>query len=577
MAFNKSAPVRGDLYLPDMMDDDDDELVQEVKMISLITAQEEEERRERLHRERNIVSDPKLTLQESSSLPELVGISAVEGSSGAVDGAGTQTGMCSQIARPRPQPGRTVHTAESGFAATARTGTSATRSAVPPPLPATRPNAKTRLGTDPIRIPSPPKTAQRPRAENPPRRAEVPPRARDTSSNRSQSLSPPFHRSNLVSCSISDDIPGVVAGSSRIDTPLICLSPPSLKPERVADFDLRSLDPLQPLSCGAPPPTLPNPTAAIPVPDPIRQTQHHPTADLRALPPQNSPVPSYPLDGSHFPFVGGTDTGGYPIVLGFMPWVSSDLGSPLNPGFPAPWMTESTASTSSAVAEPAGRNVSPASGVSDLMDFSADDGSGGSLCLDPDYMDLADFDPLYTVASKSWNFEQRFDSDELFRQHGSPAATILAARPVTTTGPDSKAPLPDVVAQSSLTRLTSTDELQDPFSVQDLMVSLEKKRQRHAQEQEVQGSTARGPRSQPTNKAASENAASSKREVLCCYWSVVLCYCFIHICVTWVHSRTESPLTPIESETVCAYTVTIYKKLHVVRKGITFCIVLRMY
>jgi len=45
------------------------------------------------------------------------------------------------------------------------------------------------------------------------------------------------------------------------------------------------------------------------------------------------------------------------------------------------------------------------------MDFSTDD---GSYQLDPVYMDLADFDPLYTVNSKAWNFGQRFDSDELF-------------------------------------------------------------------------------------------------------------------------------------------------------------------
>jgi len=36
------------------------------------------------------------------------------------------------------------------------------------------------------------------------------------------------------------------------------------------------------------------------------------------------------------------------------------------------------------------------------MDFSTDD---GSYHLDPVYMDLADFDPLYTVNSKGWNFD----------------------------------------------------------------------------------------------------------------------------------------------------------------------------
>jgi len=515
MAFDKSVPHATMCpVLPDMLDDDDDDLVREVKMLSLITAQEEQEHRQWLNQELNLAgkpSDPNfrssLTLQESSSLPELVGNAELENSSAAV---------YSQIARPRPHSGRSTQGVVTGVSTTPWAGTSAgapSGAVVPPPLPAVRPNARSRLQTDPVRIPSPPRTAQR-------NRQEVSTRPRDTSASRSQSLSPPFHRTNLASYSIPDDLPaqGTVPHSSH-DAPLICLSPPTSKSQRLDDFDLKSLDPFQPFSTVPPP--LRNSPVTKTFSNPVPQNLPRPSDDPKVLPYRHSPVP-YPLDGSHLPpsaFVGGGNdaAGSYPVVLGFMPWVTNDLCSPSSPGFPISWVNDSAGnipSSSTAPAEIPSRNIpaNSGSGSSNLMDFSTDHGFPQ---LDPVYMDLADFDPLYTVDSKTWNCEQRFESDELFLKPANTlprSAVDSAARPAVAERP--LAPLPDVVAESSVVRLTSVDELQDPFSVQDLMISLEKKRQKHVDEQQardLKGVSSR--RAQPSLDDSPTNATLSRRKV----------------------------------------------------------------
>lgn len=515
MAFDKSVPYAA-IYpvLPDTLDDDDDDLVREVRMLSMITAQEDEERR-RLNRECNLVgrtSDPNLrsslTLQESSSLPELVGNVGIESSSRAVEGSAAKTAVYSQIARPRPHSGRPVQGVETGVSARAGTSAGAPSGVVvPPPLPAVRPNARSRTQMGAVRIPSPPRTVQR-------NWKETPPRPRDTSANRSQSLSPPFHKAQY---SIQVDLPtqGTVSSSFH-DAPLICLSPPLSTYEQV-DFDF---DPLQPFSSG-PPPALYNTSVTKAGSGPVPQNLPRPAADPKVLPYRNSPV-SYPLDGSHLPpspSVGRNDAvGGYPMVFGFMPSVANDLCSPSSLGFPISWITDpsgTTTASSASAAEIAGRNIHPAGSnsgsSSDLMDFS----------LDPMYMDLADFDPLYTVDSKAWNCEQRFDSDELFRQPSNVlhhSAVISATQPAKLKRPIAErplAPLPDVVAQSSVARFTSVDELQDPFSVQDLMVSLERKRQQHAREQEAQNlKTVSSQRAPVTDSIPATNASVSKRKVL---------------------------------------------------------------
>ena len=527
MAFDNSVPSAAAFpALHDMFDDDDeDNIVRKVKMLSMITAREEQERRERLNKELNLAqkpSDPNfrssLTLQESSSLPELVGSVGIESSSRVVDGSGAKAAIYSQIARPRPHSGRSTQATESGVSTIPRSGTSAgapSGAVVPPPLPAVRPNAKSRMQADPVRIPSPPRTAQR-------NRQEVPARPRDASANRSQSLSPPFHRSSLqASNSILCDLPAQsTVPSLSHDTPLICLSPPtSLKPDRVDDFDLTSLDPFQPHAT-APLPTSHKSHLVKTVSDPVPQQPMRHSVDPKVLPYRNSPVP-YPLDGTHFPtppFVGGNDAmNGYPFALGFMPWTPNDLCSPTNPAHPMSWMTDSPGNIpATSTAEVASRNQPPASGSSstgsDLMDFSAD---RSSPQLDPVYMDLADFDPLYTVDSKVWKSEQRFDSDTLFlKPGGNPvphSAVVSATQPAVVNRP--MAPLPDVVVQSSVARRISVDELQDPFSVQDLMVSLEKKRQKHAREQEIQ-EVVRGQEAQPEHGDSSSTATLSKRKVL---------------------------------------------------------------
>ena len=506
MAFDKSVyPV-----LPEMLDDDDDEIVREVKLWSLVTAQEEQERRERLNRELSLAgrpSDPNLrsflTLQESSSLPELVGGVGVDISSATVERSPAKAAVYSQIARPRPHSGRS-HGVETGAPTIPRPGTGpSSGTVVPPPLPAVPPNARSRMQADVVRIPSPPQNAPR-------NRKEIPPRARDTSANRSQSLSPPFHRTNLTSCSIPDDIP-----SSSHDEPLICLSPPT-KPERVDDFDLKSLDPLRTPSSG-----LRNSPLTKTISDPVAQNLYRLSADPKVPPYRNSPVPT-PADGSHLPSssaAGNDAAGGCPVVYGFSPLVTSDLFSPSSPGFPVTWLHDSTGNVPVSCAagrETARRSAhtgSVSSMGSDLMDFSTTD---EFYQLDPVYMDLADFDPLFTVDSKAWNFEHRFDSDEIFGKTGTaPSRSGRNSAARSTASEQPPAPLPDVVAQSSVSRLASVDELQDPFSVQDLMVSLEKKRQKHAREQEAhESSDVNRQRPQATNDASSATASPSKRKVL---------------------------------------------------------------
>ena len=509
MAYDKSFyPV-----LPEMLDDDDDDIVREVKMLSLLTAQEDQERRERLNHELNLTrkpSDPSLrssiSLQESSSLPDLGGGVRVDSAAGKVEGSPAKTAIYSQIARPRPHSGRS-QVGETGATSIPRPGAGAgvpSGSVVPPPLPAVPPNARSRMQAELIRIPSPPQNVQR-------NRKEIASKPRDSSANRSQSLSPPFSRTNLTSYSIPDDIPGQhMAPDSSHDKPLICLSPPT-KPERVDDFDLKLLDPLRPPSSG-----LWNSSLAKTISDPVPQNLYRPSADPKY---RNSPVPS-PVDKPHLPSsTYGSDTsGGYP----FVPWVTNDLTSPSSLGFPITWVHDSGGNIPAGCAaamETAGRSTRPGSVASagssmssDLMDFSTDD---GSYQLDPVYMDLADFDPLYTVDSKAWNFEQRFDSDELFDKPGTTLPRSAAHSDRWPTAPQRPAaPLPDVVAQSSISRLASVAELQDPFSVQDLMASLEKKRRKHAREQETQDlSVVNRQRPQPANNALSVAAAAPKREV----------------------------------------------------------------
>jgi len=520
MAFDKSVPSAA-MYpaISDILDDDDDEIVREVKMLSIVTAQEEQERRDRLNQELNLAGKPfdqnlrsPLTLQESSSLPELVGHVGIESASGIIEGSGAKAAIYAQIARPRPQSGRSTQGVMTGVSSIPSAGSSSGM-VVPPPLPAVPPNARSRMQTDPVRIPSPPRTVQR-------NRQQVPPKPRDTSANRSQSLSPPFYRTNLASFSIPDDLPAqsTMPGSSN-DAPLICLSPPVSKYEQVGSFDLKSLDPFQPLLARHPPTRSKSPVSKT-VSEPVSQSLSRPSADPKVLPYRNSPVP-YPVDGFHWPpspFVGGNDVvGGYPSVIGFMPWVTNDLCSPSGPGFPNLWITDSPGNVAPSSADIADRNINPGlapssgGGGCDLMDFSTD--HSGSPQLDPVYMDLADFDPLYTVDSRTWNSEQRFDSDELFLKPGS---TIPRSAAASAHHPEQPvvAPLPDVVAQSSVARLTRVEELQDPFSVQDLMASLEKKRQIHAREQEAQDlKTSSCQRVQPAHSVCPANATPSKRKV----------------------------------------------------------------
>jgi len=533
MAFDKSVPGAG-MYpaMPaDMLDDDDDEIIREVKILSLVTAQEEQEHRDRLNRELNLAgksSDPNLrsavTLQESSSLPELVGGAGIEIGSVSVDGPGTRAVITSQIARPRPHSGRPLQGVVAGVAGVPGVGVSSGVAVVPPPLPAVPPNARSRMQTDPIRIPSPPRTVQR-------NRQQIPAKPRDSSAaNRSQSLSPPFYRTNLESFNIPDDLPA--HGTSSHDAPLICLSPPVNKFEQVESFDLKSFDPLQPHHSRQPP-TITQSAVSKTVSDPVRRPV---AADPKVSAYRNSPVHPYPVDAAfHWPpspFVGGGNdlvTGGYPAVLGFMPWVTNDLVSPSGSGFPISCLPDSSGnilSGSAVVPEIPDQHIpsgsvpgSSGSGGLDLMDFSTD--HGGSPPLDPVYMDLADFDPLYTLDSGTWKSEQRFESDELFLKPGGsetlPASTVSSAQRLDREHhPTVAAPLPDVVAQSSVARLTGVEEeLQDPFSVQDLMVSLEKKRQRHAREQEVQDlrTAASCHRVEPAHNVSQASATASKRKV----------------------------------------------------------------
>jgi len=452
-----------------------------------------------------------VTLQESSSLPELVGGAGIDSGLACVDGLGTKGGVTSQIARPRPHSGRPSQGVVAVGGVSGVGIPSGVAEVVPPPLPAIPPNARSRLRTDPVRIPSPPRPVQR-------NRQQIPMRPHDASvANRSQSLSPPFHRTNLESFNIpATDERSAQCTSSSLDAPLICLSPPVNKFEQVDSFDLKSLDPFMPHHLTQLP-TAAKFSVSKTVSDPVPQSFPRPPVAAEPKVPsyRNSPIPPYPIDSAfHWPLaspcIGGNDlvtTGGYPAVLGFMPWVTNDFVSPSGSGFPNSWLPSSSGNVPTSLAgvsEIPDRNILPGSvpeasgsGLVDLMDFSTDPDAGGSPAwLDPMYMDLADFDPLYSVVdSRPWASEQRFESDELFLKSGGSggseglqASMVSSAQGRLDRGEHRpSAPLPDVVAQSSeVSRVHDVEELQDPFSVQDLMQSLERKRQQHAREQEAQ-------------------------------------------------------------------------------------------
>jgi len=118
-------------------------------------------------------------------------------------------------------------------------------------------------------------------------------------------------------------------------------------------------------------------------------------------------------------------------------------------------------------------------GVSDLMDFTTNPE------LEPQFISLQDFDPLYSPECEICARCQCFESDELFSSTKAPSPYHPSE--VHRTQNNFQSPMSNAVGLNvstpPLPMQQSIDELQDPFSIHDLTVSLEKKRQRHAMEQ----------------------------------------------------------------------------------------------
>ena len=120
-------------------------------------------------------------------------------------------------------------------------------------------------------------------------------------------------------------------------------------------------------------------------------------------------------------------------------------------------------------------------GSSDLMDFTSDPE------LEPQFISLQDFDPLYSPECEVCARCQCFETDELFSSARKPSPyhpyevqkTTSSFQPALSNAATLK------VVATPFPMQQSIDELQDPFSIHDLTVSLEKKRQRHAMEQET--------------------------------------------------------------------------------------------
>lgn len=523
MAFDKHSQY-GHLY-PNLSEFDDaaDEEIERIKQLSLITAaQDDERRRTKLCRDINVAGMTTFSnslpqaIHESSSLPELLldTENSTVGIKSAFDRAIPDLGdksVSSQIIRPRP-----LTSSNNGPRSQLASDPCNMKTSMPPPLPSVGPNASRNRSVISPDVAS----FQRGRPEIPSHPVQ------STLSSRSQSVSPPFRKAILeVKNPIAVPAHPVASLGFDHDAPLINLSPPYLR-SQLDDFDLNDLDPLRQPSGRM---YLPQSSSLNPSRLPVAHTVSEPTSVLaqqklnidsisqlgRASPLKGMIEPTY---GKMWPTTFAAPNYGWNWATGVpvcnsgattttppQSIITSRAGEVSIPGFDGNFgfstsgrssvgslstrtsdvlrssLSSSNCTEMNSPTDNSFRQMPTNVGAYDLMDFSADSQ------MEPQYISLQDFDPLYLSECAICARDRCFDSDELFLR---PDKSRLKASNVddTNRSPTSMSEVHrnmSSAAQTSIVMQESIDELQDPFSVNDLTVSLEKKRQKHALEQEA--------------------------------------------------------------------------------------------
>jgi len=341
---------------------------------------------------------------------------------------------------------------------------------------------------------------------------------------RSQSVPPPYTDEEGKGAELS--LPVDIDGSLDVDRPLICLSP--LK-QSWMDFDVSLFDPCRPDNYQPPPPSIPpknrqltqsslsGKNNQLPPSLPVKTLKQSSTLPSNSVPSTNAvnkmnttmPSQAYGLRGISgqpwpmpmpMPMPSVIPPAGHSQLTALVPVTVYDVYPMLQS---ADWCSSSLPAigwNEAVVGDLSGFQTTPTlprSPFNDLMEFA-------ECQWDPQYMSLEDFDPLYNIVPTRQTRERRSDSIDLFPSNfmefgfGTskyPAASASDGRVAASTTlaldlPHSPAASSTGAVASPPSYFYSADlpyaedsELQDPFSFQDLTLSLEKKRQQHAQEQ----------------------------------------------------------------------------------------------
>jgi hypothetical protein len=522
-------------------DDDADEELEQVKQLSLITAAQDDERRRTKSCPANNTAGPTAqrnsssqAVRNSGALPELL-VDAHRSAIGNVPGVAitravpelADRSVSSQIARPRPQATIANGQQTAGPQPTS-TSSGVKITSVPPPLPSVGPNASwNRAVNFPVVVPH----RGRPAISSYPGQY-------NSSFIRSHSVSPPFGKSGLA-VKHQAVMPERHASAAEfdLDAPLINLSPPYQDASSL-DFDLNDLDPLRQPSVQASGKSFSSAAAArsFNVSHPLSDSNRVHSASVLPQPASNfgsrsvntwanSECAMYGLTRPVAPNYGwnwmalGIDsipppqpasvsqsTSVLTSVFNRSPLMdqvdassnASSHGYTISSHSTSSQATDTLRSSTSSsgytqVSSPSPestlRQVPVTMGTSDLMDFSLDSQN------EPQFISLQDFDPLYSPECDICARCQCFESDELFSKPEGVTSHYQSEsnRPLSNFQQPSsdsgrmRMGLPSSAQPEtvSLPAQHSVDELQDPFSIHDLTIALEKKRQRHAQEQEA--------------------------------------------------------------------------------------------
>lgn len=487
MSSSSYNPPHPQLY-PDLEEQQDEEL-QKVLQLSLITAQEDEVRRRRNHpfSEVDVESRTKV-LHSSDSAPDVISLS---GRKPPFEMSPNPT--VSSVVRPRPEPKRNLGNRDlqdgnvplipKPAVLTGRGGTVAAKVASMNANVASgavtlqpRPKVDLRDAEGPVRIPVPPRPQNWPSTPDPNQKpfAVLP-----------GSQSPAIAAPDLLNHTGGTTIPipprpvcrsrpDLTAGPSAIalrshsvppllkpeaqdakaaaDTFLIELSPP---PNQLTDFSIDALDPYRP--------------------------------QVAARAATCIPVPPRPVGYCMPNEVQRATVSGHPNVVETSAFAGIMPGSARNPAYgliwpPAgmppsgPFYPDCTASASSSSTGRFSANDDVAAPDNDdLMSFTESRD-------DPIYLTLEDFDPLFLTA------DQKSISSGRSGFYGS----LNRSKSNTSSG-GGAAPPPLAEPIPSRARSDEYEELLDPFSISDLTLSLERKRQRHNAEQELRKTLKRAP------------------------------------------------------------------------------------